>query len=87
MHTWTSCNPRDLHEDSCHDFDLQMAFVTKPTSSTSSFSAYCAELQQLQLMKACYAEVRDELATLEELLTYVAVLGENASIARHDETS
>ena len=31
-------------------------------------------------MKASYAEVRDELATLEELLTCVAVLGEDESI-------
>ena len=31
-------------------------------------------------MKANYAEVMDELATLEELLTYVVVLGENESI-------
>ena len=31
-------------------------------------------------MKASYGEVREELATLEELLTCVAVLGEDESI-------
>ena len=69
-----------LLEDFCHNYDLQLAFVSQPTSTTSSFSAYCADLQKLQIMKANYAEVMDELATLEELLTYVVVLGENESI-------
>eukprot|EP00731_Ephydatia_muelleri_P037648 Em0528g4a len=52
----------------------------QPASSTSSISSYCADLQKLQIMKASGAEVRDELATLEELLTCVAVLGEDESI-------
>ena len=52
---------------------MQLAFINQPTNSTSSFSAYCVELYNLKMLKAKYAESKDELADLEEVMTYVAV--------------
>lgn len=72
-----------LLEDACHSYDMQLAFISQPSSCTSSFSAYCTELQKLQIQKAKYAEAQDELTTLEELLTYVATtLGKTNPITR-----
>ena len=64
-----------LLEDACHSYDMQLAFINQPTNSTSSFSAYCVELHKLQMLKAKYTECKDELADLEEVMTYVAVWG------------
>ena len=51
---------------------MQLAFINQPNNSTSSFSAYCVELHKLQMLKAKYAECKDELADLEEVvMTYV----------------
>eukprot|EP00731_Ephydatia_muelleri_P032347 Em0023g854a len=62
-------------------YDMQLAFINQPTNSTSSFSAYCVELHKLQMLKAKYAECKDELADLEEVvIIYVAVcLGKDDS--------
>ena len=60
-------------EDACHSYDMQLALINQPTNSTSSFSAYCVELHKLQMLKAKYAKSKDELAYLEEVMTYVAV--------------
>ncbi|KAL5468892.1 hypothetical protein EMCRGX_G030038 [Ephydatia muelleri] len=55
-----------------------------PTNRTSSFSAYCVELHKLQMLKAKYAECKDELADLEEVMTCVAVcLGKDDSITNN----
>ncbi|KAL5490758.1 hypothetical protein EMCRGX_G015939 [Ephydatia muelleri] len=63
---------------------MQLAFINQPTNSTSSFSAYCVELHKLQMLKAKYAECKDELADLEEVMTYVAVcLGKDDSITNN----
>ena len=62
-----------LLEDACHSYDMQLVFINQPTNSTSSFSAYCVELHKLQMLKAKYAECKDELADLEEVMTSVAV--------------
>ena len=70
-----------LLEDACHSYDMQLAFINQPTNNTSSFSAYCVELHKLHMLKAKYAECKDELADLEEVMTYVAVcLGKDDSI-------
>ena len=73
-----------LLEDACHSYDMQLAFINQPTNSTSSFSAYCVELHKLQMLKAKYAECKDEIADLEEVMTYVAVcLGKDDSITNN----
>ena len=73
-----------LLEDACHSYDMQLAFINQPTNSTSSFSAYCVELHKLQMLKAKYAECKDELADLEEVMTSVAVcLGKDDSITNN----
>ena len=73
-----------LLEDACHSYDMLLAFINQPTNSTSSFSAYCVELHKLQMLKAKYAECKDELADLEEVMTSVAVcLGKDDSITNN----
>ena len=73
-----------LLEDACHSYDMQLAFINQPTNSTSSFSAYSVELHKLQMLKAKYAETKDELVDLEEVMTYVAVcLGKDDSITNN----
>ena len=71
-----------LLEDECHSYDMQLAFLSQPQSTTSSFTDYCIELQKLQLMKAECAEAQDSLRGLEEVTTYVAIcLGEKDPIS------
>ena len=63
---------------------MQLAFINQPTNNTSSFSAYCVELHKLQMLKAKYAECKDEIADLAEVMTYVAVcLGKDDSITNN----
>ena len=63
---------------------MQLAFINQLTNSTSRFSAYCVELHKLQMLKAKYAECKDEIADLEEVMTYVAVcLGKDDSITNN----
>eukprot|EP00731_Ephydatia_muelleri_P001423 Em0001g1423a len=60
--------------------------ISIPTDGlqSSSFSAYCVELHKLQMLKAKYAECKDELADLEKVMTYVAVcLGKDESITNN----
>ena len=57
-----------LLEDTCHQFDLQLAYTyQKESSSSSSFTKYTEELHKKQVAKAKLAEAQDSLAALEEL--------------------
>ena len=58
-------------EEACLYYGVKLTFVTQPSTSVSSLLIYCAESQKLQEMKARYLEAQNELATVEELLTYM----------------
>ena len=46
-----------LLEDTCHQFDLQLAYTyQEESSSSSSFTKYTEELHKLQVAKAKLAE-------------------------------
>eukprot|EP00731_Ephydatia_muelleri_P019322 Em0012g147a len=63
-----------LLEDTCHQFDLQLAYTyQEESSSSSSFTKYTEELHKLQVAKAKLAEAQDSLAALEEAVKYVVV--------------
>ena len=63
-----------LLEDTCHQFDLQLAYTyQEESSSSSSFTKYTEELHKLQVAKAKLAEAQDSLAALEEAVMYVVV--------------
>ena len=52
-----------LLEDTCHQFDLQLAYTyQEESSSSSSFTKYTEELHKLQVAKAKLAEAQDSLA-------------------------
>ena len=75
-----------LLEDACHNFDMQLAFLTQPTTSTctTNFLAYCMELQKLQVKRAKCAEALDELSALEEVTSYIAIsLGKDDPITKN----
>ena len=71
-----------LLEDTCHQFDLQLAYTyQEESSSSSSFTKYAEELHKLQVAKAKLAEARESLAALEEAVTYVVVAyGEDSPV-------
>ena len=71
-----------LLEDTCHQFDLQLAYTyQEESSSSSSFTKYTEELHKLQVAKAKLAEAQDSLAALEEAVTYVVVAyGEDSPV-------
>ena len=57
-----------LLEDTCHQFDLQLAYTyQEESSSSSSFTKCTEELHKKQVAKAKLAEAQDSLAALEEL--------------------
>ena len=64
-----------LLEDTCHQFDLQLAYTyqEESSSSSSSLTKYAEELHKLQVAKAKLAEAQESLAALEEAVTYVVV--------------
>ena len=63
-----------LLEDTCHQFDLQLAYTyQEKSSSSSSFTKYAEELHKLRVAKAKLAEAQDSLAALEEAVMYVVV--------------
>ena len=74
----------DLLEDACHQLELQLAYTyTEERSSSSSFTKYAEELHKLQVAKAKLAEAQDAMATLEEAITYIAILhGEDSQITK-----
>ena len=54
-----------LLEDTCHQFDLQLAYTyQEESSSSSSFTKCTEELHKLQVAKAKLAEAQDSLAAL-----------------------
>ena len=63
-----------LLEDTCHQFDMQLAYTyTEESSSSSSFTKYTEELHKKQVAKA---EAQDSLA-----VTYVVVAyGEDSPV-------
>ena len=64
-----------LLEDTCHQFDLQLAYTyQEESSSSSSFTKYAEELHKLQVAKAKLAEAQDSLAALKEAVMYVHVV-------------
>eukprot|EP00731_Ephydatia_muelleri_P025879 Em0017g962a len=72
-----------LLEDTCHQFDLQLAYTyqEESSSSSSSFTKYAEELHKLQVAKAKLPEAQDSLAALEEAVMYVVVAyGEDSPI-------
>ena len=66
-----------LLEDTCHQFDMQLAYTyQEESSSSSSFTKYTEELHKLQVAKAKLAEAQDSLA-----VTYVVVAyGEDSPV-------
>eukprot|EP00731_Ephydatia_muelleri_P015605 Em0009g29a len=64
-----------LLEDTCHQFDMQLAYTyQEESSSSSSFTKYTEELHKKQVAKAKLAEAQDSLA-----VTYVVVAYEEDS--------
>ena len=52
-----------LLEDTCHQFDLQLAYTyQEESSSSSSFTKYTEELHKQQVAKAKLVEAQDSLA-------------------------
>eukprot|EP00731_Ephydatia_muelleri_P012322 Em0006g1216a len=66
-----------LLEDTCHQFDMQLAYTyQEESSSSSSFTKYTEELHKKQVAKAKLAEAQDSLA-----VTYVVVAyGEDSPV-------
>ena len=58
--------------ETCHNFDLQLAYISsKEESSSSSFTKYATELQKLHVVKAKLAEAQELMAAFVEAGTYV----------------
>ena len=64
-----------LLEETCQNFDLQLAYIytSKEESSSSSFTKYATELQKLRIDKAKLAEAQELMAAFEEAVTYVVL--------------
>ena len=64
-----------LLEETCHNLDLQLAYIytSKEESSSSSFTKYATELQKLRIVKAKLAEAQELMAAFEEAVTYVVL--------------
>eukprot|EP00731_Ephydatia_muelleri_P005050 Em0002g1226a len=81
MHTWAPMMQGvftklfGLLEETCHNFDLQLAYIytSKEESSSSNFTKYATELQKLRIVKAKLAEAQELMAAFEEAVTYVVL--------------
>ena len=81
MHTWAPMMQGvftklfGLLEETCHNFDLQLAYIytSKEERSSSNFTKYATELQKLRIVKAKLAEAQELMAAFEEAVTYVVL--------------
>jgi len=70
----------DLLEDSCHEWDLKLAYHYQRVSS-STFATYSAQLQRLQTAKAELEVAKHSKETTEQLATYMVLLyGEESNM-------
>ena len=70
-----------LLEESCHNFDMQLAYMHSSQEASSSFTEYAEDLYKLQVAKARLAEAQELMAAFEEAVTYVVVAyGEDSPV-------